>query len=252
MALFAGQTRGEIADYFRHSSSPVQSVALTLPLLCVYGLGILISPDAQNGVDFITQWLYVGSHQLGPWRNQAYLGFYGSLIAANVWLLRWLTRQNRLSLNYFLPLLVECGLYAMVTGTLSAMVTRDVTHALHAIPLAAGAVQYGPIDGVVVSAGAGLHEELVFRLGMIGVIGRLWLGQQWRQPSRQLLGLLVFSSLIFSLAHYLGPEQPALSSFVFRTVSGLVFGTLFLLRGFAVAAWTHALYDVWVIVLVGA
>jgi hypothetical protein len=38
---------------------------------------------------------------------------------------------------------------------------------------------------------------------------------------------------------------------VFRTVAGVVFASLFLVRGFAVAAWTHALYDVWVIVVLG-
>jgi hypothetical protein len=39
-----------------------------------------------------------------------------------------------------------------------------------------------------------------------------------------------------------------LSSFVFRTVCGLVLTAIFAIRGFAPAVWTHALYDVWVMI----
>jgi hypothetical protein len=38
-----------------------------------------------------------------------------------------------------------------------------------------------------------------------------------------------------------------LPSFVFRLVAGLLFSTMYLLRGFGITAWTHALYDVMVI-----
>ena len=37
-------------------------------------------------------------------------------------------------------------------------------------------------------------------------------------------------------------------SFVFRTVCGLVFTAIYQVRGFAPAVWTHALYDIWVLV----
>ena len=34
-----------------------------------------------------------------------------------------------------------------------------------------------------------------------------------------------------------------LQSFVFRALSGLAFSGLYLMRGFGITAWTHALYD---------
>ena len=37
-------------------------------------------------------------------------------------------------------------------------------------------------------------------------------------------------------------------SFLFRLVLGLVLTLIFVTRGFAAAVWTHALYDVWVLV----
>jgi hypothetical protein len=58
---------------------------------------------------------------------------------------------------------------------------------------------------------------------------------------------VVVSSLIFSAAHHI-TEPFTMSAFVFRFFAGCVFAALFQVRGFAIAAWTHALYDVWVMV----
>jgi len=55
----------------------------------------------------------------------------------------------------------------------------------------------------------------------------------------------VLGALLFSVFHYIGPYGDAfqLYSFVFRAIAGLVFSALFLARGFGITAWTHALYD---------
>jgi hypothetical protein len=240
----AGSLATSVGTYLRQSSAPAQSVALTLPLLCLYGLGILISPGARNGVDFVTQMLFAGAQSVGIAGGAAYLGFYGLLIAVNFGLIAWLRRSQQWQPRYLVPLLLECVVYAVATGVVSSAITRDLA-------LSTAAPSFGVFDGLVVSAGAGLHEELLFRLGMFGLPAWLWLGKDWRRPSRGLLLLWFASSVLFSLAHYLGPENFAMTSFIYRTVSGLLFGALFALRGFAVAAWTHALYDVWVIVVLG-
>jgi membrane protease YdiL (CAAX protease family) len=56
---------------------------------------------------------------------------------------------------------------------------------------------------------------------------------------------VVVSALIFSSFHYIGPlgDTFALPSFTFRAIAGVVFSVLFVARGFGIAAWTHALYD---------
>ncbi len=251
------KTLDNFREYFRASSEPLQALALTLPLIIVYGIGILVAPEAQNGVDLLTGQLYDALQLAGKWRGLGYFALYGLLIGLDIGLWLWLVQSRRFSMQFLIPLLGECALYAMLTGTVASWVTRDLTQALHAIapvhglwPLAAGLRKFQVIDGVIVSAGAGLHEELVFRLLSIGLVARLWLGRDWRKCKRQLVILLVATSIAFALAHYM-VEPFTISSFIFRTVSGLIFGTLFLLRGFAVAAWTHALYDLWVILLLG-
>ena len=55
----------------------------------------------------------------------------------------------------------------------------------------------------------------------------------------------------FSGMHYLGSlgDPFDLKSFVARLVLGLMLTLVYAMRGFAAAVWTHALYDVWVLVL---
>jgi hypothetical protein len=57
---------------------------------------------------------------------------------------------------------------------------------------------------------------------------------------------VVTAAFIFAGFHYIGPygEPLALGSFTFRTIAGLLFTGLYVLRGFGITAWTHALYDV--------
>jgi membrane protease YdiL (CAAX protease family) len=65
--------------------------------------------------------------------------------------------------------------------------------------------------------------------------------------SRRTSGIIaaIVGAFIFSAFHYIGPygDQLQLQSFVFRMLSGLAFSALYLVRGFGITAWTHALYD---------
>ena len=61
----------------------------------------------------------------------------------------------------------------------------------------------------------------------------------------------IASAVVFSGWHYVGPLSDPfhVQTFVFRAVCGLVLTAIYGFRGFAPAVWTHALYDVWVMVL---
>jgi hypothetical protein len=60
----------------------------------------------------------------------------------------------------------------------------------------------------------------------------------------------VVCAAAFSGMHYLGPlgDPFDMRSFVARAVLGLMLTLVYAMRGFAAAVWTHALYDVWVLV----
>ena len=99
---------------------------------------------------------------------------------------------------------------------------------------------------LMISLGAGLYEELLFRVLLVGALA--WLARSgfgWR-PWWAGAFATVVGALVFSAFHYVGPygDPLELPGFTFRTLAGLVFSAMYLTRGFGITAWTHALYDV--------
>jgi hypothetical protein len=60
---------------------------------------------------------------------------------------------------------------------------------------------------------------------------------------------VVAGALVFSAAHYVGTQayDLTLASFLFRFLGGVLLNALYLARGFGIAAWTHAIYDIMVL-----
>jgi hypothetical protein len=103
---------------------------------------------------------------------------------------------------------------------------------------------------LMISLGAGIYEELLFRVVLVSGLALL-ATRVFRWPrTRANLFAVVLGALIFSAFHYIGPygEPLRLDSFTFRAVAGLLFSGLYVLRGFGITAWTHALYDVFLAV----
>ncbi len=236
--------------HFAGRIDPLTSAILVFPLFATYQIGILIGARGRNGVDFVTSGLIeLCRRDLGT-----YLQLLAGLLIGYGLLLLWLGRTGRFKLRAFLPMLGEATVYAFFMGALINGVIRqfvDIMPMLSLTPLL-NVADFGARDVLVLSAGAGLHEELVFRVLLMGGLVRLFALPN--MPLGRVAGALwalVISSLIFSLVHHVGPSGEVFTSFAFiyRTLAGLIFGTLFWLRGFAVAAWTHAIYDVFVLAL---
>src|SRR5947199_96503 len=85
-------------------------------------------------------------------------------------------------------------------------------------------------------------------VGALAAAARALLG--WR-PLTAGVAATFAGAAIFSAFHYLGPygDRWQLYSFAFRMVAGLFFSGLYLARGFGITAWTHALYDVLLLVM---
>lgn len=145
-------------------------------------------------------------------------------------------------------MIVESTVYAVVI----ALLISNVVGMLFSIaPLAkSGAVLQEQDFGTMLSLsiGAGIYEELVFRVLLVG--GLYWvLHRFFHQTVVAYLVAAVVGALVFSGVHYTGALGDAftLSSFTFRFLFGLSLNALFLVRGFGVAAWTHALYDIMIV-----
>jgi hypothetical protein len=151
----------------------------------------------------------------------------------------------------FAGMLAESAGYALLFGAVVGTVTQWM---LGGVRLAAdgGVAQLSVRDQVVLSLGAGLYEELLFRVLLVGGLAALFAAVGMRKKNAGIASALL-AAFLFSAFHYIGPYAYPLElqSFVFRFVAGVAFSGLFLLRGFGIAAWTHALYDVFLVLLRG-
>ena len=238
--------------YWSASRAPRYSLLFALPLLLAYeGLAAAL-PDAshsglRNGADVMFQRLFM--LLAGP---QGPLVFWSALVVAGLGLVVRDARRHPggLRLGVFVVMLLESALLSVVCGLVVGTIT---TRLLGALALQAPPVQV--LDWptrLMLSLGAGLYEELFFRVVLVSLLAwsaRRLLG--WR-PFAAGAFAVVIGALLFAAFHYVGPygDQLQVFSFTFRTIAGLFFSALYLLRGFGITAWTHALYDVLVLLVV--
>jgi len=238
-------------SYFAVSRAPRYSILFALPLLIVYeALAVLLSVDRgvtlRNGAEVLLRGLFTVVFG----RNGSLI-FFAVVILFGVWFVARDLKRNRGGLRptVFLAMLVESAVLAFAFGFVVSKLTAQILGAMHL--QASG--QISDPDGptrLMLSLGAGLYEELFFRVILVSAIAaaaRIWLGM-----SNRMAGVIatLIGALVFSAFHYVGPygDPFQLRSFAFRAISGVVFSALYLFRGFGITAWTHALYDVFLLV----
>jgi hypothetical protein len=241
-----------VTGYWRASRAPRHSLLFALPLLLLYELlAFTLSHDAilgvRNGADVLLKSLFVG---LGG--RQGLIAFGLLLLGTGaVLLVRDLRRSGAIQPGIFLLMLAESVVYALLFGLVVGALTGLLLGGLGSAPemrLVAGQVQatLSRPTQLMISLGAGIYEELLFRVLLVGALawsGRHLLGWGARGSG---VAATVLGAAVFSAFHYVGPygDPVDLPSFTFRALAGLVFSAMYLLRGFGITAWTHALYDV--------
>jgi len=215
-------------------------LGLTLPIFVAYHLGVAFLP-IRNAADPVTS-------ELRALANHSILLYAGLTLGvgiAFVAVLAVLGKREAIQKKKFLYIALEGALYAFLMRFIGAYVV--------------GSLRLGPPGGgglftsVVMALGAGFYEEIAFRVGFFG-LGAFAIKKLSGKGSRTLMLTVawgVVSAVVFSGWHYVGPLSDPfnLQSFVFRAVCGLTLTAIYAFRGFAPAVWTHALYDVWVMVL---
>lgn len=222
-------------------SNPWTDLGLTLPVFVGYHLGVVFFP-IRNAADMVTRELVaLADHSL-----MAYGALTLALGGLFVSVLMMLGRGHALRWERFVLVAFEGIAYAIVMRVVAGYVVGR----LLLMPAPASAA-----ESLVMALGAGFYEELAFRVGLFGLGAKLLpltaplitpLGRWLRQ-----LGWAVLAAAAFSAWHYAGElgDPFDLRSFLFRWVAGIVFTAIYALRGFAPVVWTHALYDIWVLVL---
>jgi hypothetical protein len=224
-------------------SGPIDDLALTLPVFLGYHLGVAFLP-VRNAADLVT-------HELVQFAENSLIGYIALTVILGLGyagVLLVLGREESLRWERFGLVALEGVLYAVAMRLAAGYVVGKLA-------LAAVSGEATPLSGLITSLGAGFYEELVFRVFLFGLGVRVvrWAFTANAGPRRLFVTLLwaALTAVAFSGWHYVGEfaDPFELRSFVFRAVCGLLFVAIYAFRGFAPAVWTHALYDVWVLVL---
>ena len=97
---------------------------------------------------------------------------------------------------------------------------------------------------IVLSFGAGIYEELLFRLIAITALNILLIDVFEVPVPAAIPCIIVISAILFSAYHYLGPESFQMSTFLFRIGIGVYLAGIYIYRGFGIAVGAHTVYDI--------
>ena len=265
----------EARSYLRETSQPIYSAAIILPFLVVYELGLIfLKSDVINGGDAIL--LNLG----GPLMRA--IGMHASLVPLVVLGVYLVVAQVRKSNGWSLKastlgvLFMESLLYAVLLFVLLGLFLRhlpgmnverpEVQRPLVTVeqsrvsmsstqspgmaapngPVAASANgRYQPgIQDFVLYCGAGVYEELVFRVLLLGLLMLVFTKLFHMEHAYAAVWATLAGALIFSAFHHIGGEPFVAGVFSQRVFAGVYFSALYLTRSFGVAAASHALYDI--------
>lgn len=236
--------RHPVKSYFNTTHSLLYSYFVSLPLLLLYELLIFLSkPESEHIVRIsVDVWIKTLFSYIG--RDVLSISLIIIAIIGFFVIYRERKRLTTLKLKYFFIMVGEATCYAFL---LALLISTTVSSLLQMI-------QVNPADTLsttqllALSLGAGLYEELFFRVILVSAL--LYLFERVFARQQLAYGVaIVLAAAIFSGVHYIGAlgDTFTVASFLFRFLFGLALNAIYLWRGFGMAAWTHAIYDLMVV-----
>ena len=275
-------------SYLERTSRPVYALLFLLPFIVFYEIGtILINTDTLNQTqDRVVAFIWLQSF-LGK-----YLGLSSKLtwvapplVVVIVLLSLQLASRKQwyFGIGDVGPMVIECVLLAVPLIVLSLLLSSsgkppdNVSEYTHnaaemragvtvscswagrdGLSLTAAETQNGRarsaslLANIVTGIGAGIYEELIFRLILMCLLMMLFQDLMGLSHKGSIILSVLVSAALFSAHHHIVfvGGQLALSApfnmteFSFRIVAGVYFAVLFAVRGFGVTAGTHAFYDI--------
>jgi hypothetical protein len=221
------------------------SLVFLLPFVVLYELGtryFAFDPAHQTERRIIAFNLM---HQFFHWcgatgRYMPPIAVVGLLLAVHI------ARNDpwKVSRTTLIGMTIESAAWAVPLLAIGTIAARLLYHHL---PLMAGHGDWRTM--LVLSLGAGIYEELVFRLVGLILLHILLIDLMCMPKKWGYLLMVVITSVIFAQYHYWGGEVFTWRSFVFRTIAGAYFAALFIFRGFGITEFTHSCYDIFLVLL---
>lgn len=229
--------------YFSITRSATYGFLAALPLWVAYEVLILLANSERLGEIRVSADIWI-KRVLASFGAAGMFGLGIAVLLAGIAVFYW-ERKRKLPIRprYLFLIPLESAVYAIALGWFVGTAVGLLFSAI--VPQMA---EFDAATQLALSLGAGLYEELVFRVILVGAL--FWVFRRFTEVSAAYLGAAVIGAAVFSAVHYIGVfgDPFTFSSFTFRFLFGLLLNGLYILRGFGVAAWTHALYDVSIVV----
>lgn len=274
-------------SYLERTSRPVYAIFFLLPFIVFYEIGtIFINTNVLNQsqvrvVAFV--WLQNLLEYLGTGSRFAWVVPPLAVIVVLIALQLVSRKRWYFGISDIIPMTTECTLLAVPLIVLSLFLSSpaqpqsNITRQHYsAVQIQAQAMPECPtlsaaglssasvnstgstVDGrslladIVTGIGAGIYEELIFRLILICVLMVLFQDIFRLSHKNSIILSILVSAALFSAHHHIVFVDGRLSStipfnwteFGFRTIAGIYFAVLFAIRGFGITAGTHAFYDI--------
>ena len=229
-------------NYWRETHTPLYSFIFTLPLFLIYEIGVFaISasdlPLLRNGADVLMRQMLeiFGIFGIYGFGGTFFIGFMIAFLRQKRTLMTSAIRGEYLLTMFFESIGWAIGLTIIMIWTPTFLMAGKDSRLMQQIVLAVG---------------AGIYEEFAFRVvlitGLASVLGFIF---QWGEIAKK-IGAVTMAAMLFSGFHFLGSfgELPSMDMFLIRMIAGIVLGIIYVIRGFGVAAYTHTIYDLFVLV----
>ncbi len=229
------------SDYWYLSKRPISGLLFVTPLWLLYEvLAFRINQgwlgSLRTGTDFLIK------------KSFNYFGVNaGFSVAIMILVLFTFFIQQRKGIQKLLnkPILfvfmfLESILYALVFGLIVGRVTELflTTENIE--------INHTRVSALIVNIGSGVYEEFFFRFLFLTCFVLVF--KKHMNELRNIIYAvgIILGSLIFAFFHYLDYfNEPFLwNSFYFRFFAGVMFSIIFINRGFGIAAFTHSLYNI--------
>lgn len=222
------------AAYWQATREPLHALLFLFPLVAVYELGTLIlrsttaAQDQLVAHELINSFLrFFGAH--GAWLPGVALLLtllIWHVLARNPWHIQGWAMPLMLaeSLLYAAPLLLITQLRLTAGGVLDSVLVQQT----------------------ILAVGAGIYEELVFRLYLITGIMLLLIDVCRVRRSVAVAAAVIIPALLFAFCHVrpIGVEVFAWGPFAARVAAGVYLSIVFVGRGFGIAVGCHAAHNI--------
>lgn len=249
-----------LAEYARASRTPLHVLAFLVPLILIYEVGLALHHAELAASGGVRAWAMIAGvmETLGV-SPSTVVGYSLPAAVIVVVLLLWhVFEKRRWRLK---PLVVPLMFAEAVAWMVPLLLFAGVLTRITAAPATPEPLVPASLDALghlswqarlVIAIGAGLYEELLFRMALLALLHAVLADLCRLKPGVTVAIALPVSAIAFVLYHDVWTGSGlSLAPALLYLVGGLYLGAIYLLRGFGLAVGAHACYNVTVLVLLG-